>query len=308
MKSESFRNRAAGTCFAILLIFLGTLQAQAQLTVLRVSPPQTDTTIVTVHGPNIAVYDPQVVSRHRLILFLSGTNGKASASLKMDGIFASWGYHAISLDYEDRVVAVSCAHSLDPTAFERYREAIVTGTPVSPKIKVDRANSILNRFAKLLTYLVQHDPNGGWGEYFSHGEPVWRRIIVAGHSQGAGHAAYIGKMFRVDRVLMFSGPQDYMDNLHRPAPWQAEKSATPPSRFFAFLNQKDPFNVHHQIANCIMLMHLPALKVLMVQPGEEIQGHYRIFINNYPTKQHHSSTLFLQFANVWYYMVTTSIR
>lgn len=308
MKSEVFRSRVVHVCFAILLIFLAALHAQAQLRVLRVSPHQTDPTIVTVHGPNIAVYDPQVASRHRLFLFLAGTNGKASASLKMDSVFANWGFHAISLDYEDTVIAVSCAHSLDTTTFGRYRRAIVTGAPVSSIIKVDTANSILTRFTKLLAYLVKHDPDGGWGQYFSHGEPVWRRIIVAGHSQGAGHAAYIGKMFRVDRVLMFSGPQDYMDNLHKPAPWQAQKSATPPSRFFAFLNLKDPFNVHHQIANCMLLMHLSTPKFLMVQPGKRIHGHYQILINNYPTKQHHGSTLFLQFANVWNYMATTQIR
>lgn len=308
MKREIFRNRVTHTCLAILLIFLGALQAQAQLKVLRVEPQQTNSSIVTVHGPHIAVYDPQVASRHRLFLFFPGTNGKASGSLKMDSVFARWGFHAISLDYEDNVVAVSCAHSLDPAAFGRYRDAIVTGAAVSSKIKVDPANSILNRFTKLLAYLVKHDPNGGWGEFFSHGEPVWSRIIVAGHSQGSGHAAYIGKMFRVDRVLMFSGPQDYMDNLHRPAPWQAQKSATPPSRFFAFLNLKDPFNVHHQIANCMMLMHLSTPKFLMVQPGETIHGHYRILISNYPTRQHHASTLFIQFANVWKYMATTRVR
>lgn len=306
MKREALRRRVVRTGLAVLLIFPGALQAQ--LKVLRVNPAQTDPAIVTVHGPHIAVYDPQAASGHRLFLFLSGTNGKASGSLQMDSVFASWGFHAISLDYEDNVIAVSCAQSLDSTAFGRYRRAIVTGAAVSSKVKVDPANSILNRFTKLLAYLVKHDPSGGWGEYFSHGEPVWSRIIVAGHSQGAGHAAYIGKMFRVDRVLMFSGPQDYMDNLHRPAPWQAQKSATPPSRFFAFLNLKDPFNVHHQIANCMALMRLSQPKFLMVQAGETIEGHYQILMNNYPTKQHHGSTLFLQFANVWNYMVTTRIR
>lgn len=207
--------------------------------------PLTDSAIATVHGPHIAVYDPNAHPRHRLLLFLVGTRSKAASSLPIDTAFARWGYHAISLDYEDNVIVVSCAHSLDPSAFGRYRQAIVTGAPVSTRIHVDAANSILNRFQKLLVYLVEHDPKGGWSQFLSDGQPVWSRVIVAGHSQGAGHAAYIGKLFKVDRVLMFSGPQDYMDNLHKPAPWQGRTSATPPSRFFAFLNRKDPFNVHH---------------------------------------------------------------
>ncbi|HQT91937.1 MAG TPA: hypothetical protein PL001_07905, partial [Candidatus Kryptobacter bacterium] len=215
---------------ALMVLFLGSASLYARVKVLDIEPGLTDPAIESVHGPNRALYDPQVPSRHRLYLFITGTGGSAAGSQRMDSIFATWGYHAISIDYEDNVIAVACAHSLDSTSFGRYRDAIVTGAPVSDKIKVDTANSILNRFQKLLVYLVKHDPKGGWSQFVKNGEPAWSRIIVAGHSQGTGHAAYIGKMFRVDRVFMFSGPQDYMDNLHRPAPWQAMKSATPPSR------------------------------------------------------------------------------
>lgn len=292
---------------AIILIFFTAGYLRAETRVLRIDPHQTDASIATVHGPHIAVYDPQAQPRHRLLLFLVGTRSKATSSLPIDTAFARWGFHAISLDYEDNVIAVSCAHSLDPSAFGRYRQAIVTGAPVSKQIDVDAANSILNRFQKLLVYLVKHDPNGGWSQFLSNGKPDWSRVIVAGHSQGAGHAAYIGKLFKVDRVLMFSGPQDYMDNLHKPAPWQGRTSATPPSRFFAFLNLKDPFNVHHQIANCMLLMNMSKAKVLMVKPGETIHGDHHILINNIDTQQHHGSTLFPVFANVWKYMATADV-
>lgn len=301
-------SRIAGGLAVLVLLFAGPGGLRAQVKVLRVNPTSTDPAIAMVHGPHIAVYDPQAPDRHRLYLFLVGTGGKASGSLEMDETFAKWGFHAISLDYEDNVIAVSCAHSLDPTAFGRYREAIVTGAKVSSKISVTPANSILNRFQKLLVYLVKHDPRGKWGQFVAGGKPIWNRILVGGHSQGSGHAAYIGKLFRVDRVLMFSGPQDYMDNLHKPAPWQARKSATPSDRFFAFLNLQDPFNVIHQIANCMVLMGMKSPNALMVKPDESIHGNYHIFINNYPTKNHHGSTLFPQFRNVWKFMATTEIR
>ena len=122
------------------------------------------------------------------------------------------------------------------------------------------------------------------------GQPVWSRIVVAGHSQGSGHAAYLGKMFEVDKVLMFSGPQDYLDDLGEPAPWQARPSATPPSRFFAFLNENDPFNVHHQIANCMVLMGLSKPETLMIEPGQVIEGDHQILINS-ETERAHGSTL-----------------
>jgi hypothetical protein len=210
----------------------------------------------------------------------------------------------VSLDYENNVITVACAHSLDPAAFDKYRNAIVTGAPGSDKVTVDPANSILNRFQKLLVYLVAHDPEGGWDEFVAGGKPVWSRIIVAGHSQGSGHAAYLGKMFDVDRVLMFSGPQDYLDDLHRPAPWQAGASATPPSRFFAFLSQNDPFNVQHQVTNCMTLMQLSKVETMAVKPGEPVPGDCHILINDFPKKGAHGSTLSPQFTNVWDYMIT----
>lgn len=290
------------------MLLIGTAGLQAQVKVLRVDPALTGPGIEMVHSPHIAVYDPAVPSRHKLYLFIVGTGGKATGSLVVDETFAKWGFHAISLDYEDNVIAVACAHSLDPSTFGRYRDAIVTGAQVSSLVKVNRANSILNRFQKLLAYLVKNDPKGKWSQFVTNGKPAWNRIIVGGHSQGSGHAAYIGKLFRVDRVLMFSGPQDYMDNLHRPAPWQAQKSSTPQDRFFAFLNLQDPFNVIHQIANCMVLMKMKSPVSLMVKPGQAIHGNYHILINNYPTKNHHGSTLFPQFSNVWRYMATTKIR
>jgi hypothetical protein len=291
----------------LLILFTGSIGLHAAARILSVVPDHTDAGIETVHGPHIAVYDPQSDSRHLLFLFLVGTGSKADSSLKIDSVFAGWGYHAISLDYENNILAASCAHSLDSAAFGHYREAIVTGAPVSEKIQVNPANSILNRFQKLLIYLAKNDPNGGWGEFVHNDQPVWSRIIVAGHSQGSGHAAYIGKLFRLERVLMFSGPQDYMDNFDRPAPWQARKSATPPSRFFAFLNLKDPFNVHHQIANSMVLMEISHPDPLMVKPGEAIEGDHHILINDFPTK-YHGSTLFPQYENVWKYMATAATR
>lgn len=289
-----------------LILLSGSISLYAQVKILRVDPHQTDAAIETVHGPHIAVYDPQSVSQHKLFLFLAGTGSKAASSLTIDSVFAGWGYHAISLDYENNVLAASCAHSLDSSTFGRYREAIVTGAPVSERVRVDPANSILNRFRKLLVYLAKNDPDGGWGEFVRNGRPVWSRILVAGHSQGSGHAAYIGKLFRVDRVLMFSGPQDYMDNLNAPAPWQARKSATPPSRFFAFLNFKDPFNVNHQIANCMLLMQMSKPDTLTVEPDKAIQGDHPILINDFPSK-YHGSTLLPQYKNVWKYMATADI-
>ncbi len=287
--------------FWISIVFaaaLGTADLHAQLKVLRIDPTQTDPAIESVEGPHLALYDPQVASNHRLFLFFPGTNDKAERSLDLDSTFAQRGYHAIALDYENHVITVICAHSQDATCFDRYREANMTGAAVSDKITVSRDNSILNRLNKLLAYLVKHDPDGGWGEFFADGQPDWSHIVAAGHSQGAGHAAYLGKMFPLDEVAMFSGPQDYLDDLDRPAPWLSRPSATPQSRYFAFLNVADPYNVTHQIANCSVLMGLAHPATPLIHPDEAIGDDAQILLNDADPAHAHGTTLLPEFENV----------
>lgn len=276
----------------------------AQDKVLRIDPAQTNAAILTVHGPHLALYDPAVPSNHRLLLYLDGTGGHAEASLPFDRAFVRLGYHVIALDYENNVVAASCVHSASSACFDSYRAAIVSGTPGSDKIRVDPANSILNRFDKLLAYLAEQDPHGGWNEFFAKGKPTWGRIVVAGHSQGSGHAAYIAKLYRVDKVLMFSGPQDYLSNFDKPAPWESRPGATPPSRFYAFLNLNDPFNESRQVASCIALMDLREAQPFMVQPGQAISAMHQILVTDAYPKHAHGSTISPPFENVWQYLGT----
>jgi hypothetical protein len=281
--------------------------AHAQAVVLRIDPSRTDPAIRTVRGPHLALYDPHVTSLHRLLLFLPGTNGRPEGSLAFDTAFTQWGFHAITLDYENGVQAASCSPSPDPSCFDHYRETIITGAPGSERIAVTPANSIVNRFARLLTYLAQTDPDGQWADFLDAGQPRWDRIVVAGHSQGAGHAAYLGKLFRVDRVLMFSGPQDYAIVLNGPASWESRPSLTPPRRFFAFLSQRDPFHVEHQIESCAVLMHLKKPAVEKVAPGTPIQGTPQILVNDLPGDAH-GATIKPVFASVWQYMATTPVN
>ena len=281
-----------------------------QVKLLSVTPGLTDPSIETVHGPHIAVYEynSQVIQQDKLILFFVGTGASAAGSWSMDSIFATLGYHAITLDYEDNVQTASLGDSVDTTAFERYRLAIITGSPVSGAVVVDTANSVLNRFQKLLLYLVRNDTAGGWNRFVANNEPLWSNIIVAGHSQGSGHAAYLAKMFDVSRVLIFSGPQDYMDIYNAPAPWLSHTGATPPSSYFAFLHQQDPYNVNHQIASCMKLMNTtrPA-ELTNVNPGDSISGNWRIMVTNIATSSPHGSTILPEFQNVWRHMLTAEL-
>lgn len=301
-------NNSIKNSYIPVQILLNSTAESGGVRLLSVLPGQTDPSIETVHGPSIAVYYPAADTLHKLILFLVGTGGSATPTWTMDSIYASMGYYAITLDYENNVVAASLGNDADTTAFGRYRDEIVTGAQVSSAVDVDSANSILNRFQKMLLYLAQHDTAGAWSQFLKSNEPDWSRIVVAGHSQGSGHAAYIAKMFRVARVLMFSGPQDYMDSYNRPAPWLYDSSATPPTSFFAFLHQNDPYNVHHQIANCMALMDTQRPSTLTnVMPGVTITGNWRILVTDIATSSPHSSTIFPEFSNVWHFMLTAQL-
>ncbi|HLR37030.1 MAG TPA: hypothetical protein VK084_03210, partial [Chitinophagaceae bacterium] len=201
------------------------------------------------------------------------------------------------------VISTICEHSKNKGCSYQFRKEIITGQPLSPKTGVDSVNSILNRFTTFIKYLAHHDSSGHWRQFLKGGKIAWNKVIVAGHSQGAGHAAMLGKMFKVHRALIFSGPQDYLIDLEMPSPWLSGKSATPENRFYAFLHKEDPFNVDYQIANCSELMQHVPHDTLMVYAGKPIKDKSHILVTNIDTQNPHGSTLSPVFINVWKYML-----
>lgn len=112
---------------------------------------------------------------------------------------------------------------------------------------VDRNNSIEGRLKSLLSYLDSHFPDEEWGQYLdSDGEILWSSVIIAGHSQGAGHAFYIAKNHRVDHAVSFSWVDVRNGSL---APWLTEPfSETPPDGYYLFWHQDDTTVAKYQPA------------------------------------------------------------
>jgi phosphonoacetate hydrolase len=275
-----------------------------------VDPAVTGDGITTVHGPHIALYNPQKPDKHKLIFMITGTGTAAYGARQLDSCFAEMGYHVISIDYRNNINSICCKNSSDSTCFDRFREEIVTGHSVSEMTEVDSLNSIVHRFGQLLQYLAMNDPEGGWEEYLEGGRPAWRRIILAGHSQGSGNAGFLSKLVAVDRVLLFAGPQDYLAHFDHPAGWLSFKGKTPPSRYFSFLNLNDPFNVHNQLANDMKMMGMNKADTLHVWPRQTVQGHQHILVTDSPTTNGsgpHSSVLDPEYVRVWEYMLTARI-
>lgn len=276
-----------------------------------VNPSVTGEGIETVHGDHLALYNPVKPDKHKLIFMITGTGTTPNYARKMDSCYAEMGYKIISIDYQNQINSIACKNSIDSTMFDRFRQEMVTGKPVSEIINVNQKNSILNRFQKFLEYLSANDPEGKWSEYLINGQPDWKNIIVAGHSQGSGIAAYISKLYAVNRVLLFSGPQDFSGLYNRPAPWLSIKGKTHPSRYFSFLNQHDSYQVNNQIANNMKLMQLDKEDTLHIEPGKPVNGKQHILITDMmPTDgvTAHSSVLNPIYLPVWEYMLSADVK
>jgi hypothetical protein len=123
---------------------------------------------------------------------------------------------------------------------------MLDGTDRTIQIKVDAANSIYNRFTKLLSYLANADDQGtsesnagdGWSEYLLDDvTPRWSRIAVGGFSLGGGQAALIAQLHHVKRVVLLAAPLDGTDG--KPSPWVGI-DATPANRYFTLVHYRDP--------------------------------------------------------------------
>ena len=214
-----------------------------------VAPKDTDPAIDTALEPHYVVLSSATASRGRLFLFLpgTGTNSEVFKLLAQQG--ARNGFNVVVLRYPNSdAVQALCGQDPDTSCFEKARLEVIDGTDRTPKVNVSRANSIENRLVKLLAYLETKHPNEGWATFVDAGAPKWSSIVVAGHSQGGGHAALIARDHIVPRVAMFSSPVDHLGPIGRQtdsspaAPWLLGAHQTPSAAYFSFGHAKDENN------------------------------------------------------------------
>jgi hypothetical protein len=221
----------------LFLLTLITGFCHGQVQTRFVKPIQTD--------PNYALTeDSSAVSRNtnfqlnKLFLFIGGTGSSSSTAYNALRFHsANLGFDFINLSYPNNVAAASLANSSDSMAFNKYRQEVCFGTPVSNDVTVDSLNSIFTRTLKLIQYLDLTYPTENWGQYLATSTSLdWSKIIVGGHSQGSGHACYLAKQYLVDRVLMFSGANDYSDFFSNSANWVRQPGITPISHHYSYLS------------------------------------------------------------------------
>lgn len=195
--------------------------------------------------------NPTCIQNGKLLVHLVGSFDNPSNTTLFPRLAANNGYKVINLRYRNEFAAVlTCGNSLDPNCYDDYRREIIFGEDLHPEVTVDYNNSILNRLIKLLIYLDAEYPDENWSDFINQDTITWNKIAVSGHSQGGGHAAYLGKEFEVDRVLMFASPNDYSDRLMASAVWLGFPSKTPISKYYAFGNYfDDAVEFENQVSN-----------------------------------------------------------
>jgi hypothetical protein len=226
---------------------LSPLAADPDRVLYLVRPAETDPGIDHFLKDHYVMYNRGVPQNGKLFLFLPGTWASPRSYQVVLDEAARAGYKAVGLEYPDdtpdpgaSAVGQICRRDPDPACAARVRQARVTGGSAGSEVSVTRPNSIENRLAKLLAFLGREHPSDGWGAYLTGNSVNWTRVAVAGHSQGAGMAAFIGKQHIVARVALWSGPADYVLATHSLAPWISGPSATPAALWYGMIHQDEP--------------------------------------------------------------------
>lgn len=159
--------------------------------------------VTTADSGHQVFWDVQAALKARLAVFLPGTGALPSDYPGYLRHGASRGYHVIGLSYPNpESVRVICNRVAgDATCAGNVREEMLTARNVSDLVATVTADAIEQRLLDLLKFLRRHRPDQPWSQYLTSSETVdWSKVSVSGHSQGAGHAGYIGKTRRVSYV------------------------------------------------------------------------------------------------------------
>jgi hypothetical protein len=297
-------------CFAIFLSFNVCF---AQIKSYYIHPDSTYPGIKNIHSGHFVTVNMSNTSGKKLLVSIPGTTGPADVMRSFDSVAALEGYHAISIDYPNNRNTATFINSTDKAAFNKFRQELDFGTPVSDSVNVDSLNSIINRITELVIYLAKTRPEEGWNNFLDDEQITWERVTLAGHSQGAGHVSYIGHAFKVHKVIMLSGPQDFLANFDMPAPWLSAPSKTPYSSYYALLHDDDAYNTHRQIRNDLAAMHADSSVIYRFQNMNAFPKEGKIFISDIPVQQNvpqqntgslnHMASIMPMHSKVWIWLL-----
>ena len=208
---------------------------------LRVLPTTTNPILAEPAVPNFVALDTAVPSNSELLVFFPGTRGQPDCCQLLLEEAAQLGFHTIGLTYENtQAVGTICRNNL--TCYSTVRQNDFNGTDASAYSNVAPAQSISARLVDTLSYLAKTYPSQGWASFLGGGQVNWNLVVVAGHSQGGGDAAYIAKIENVEGVIMLSSDVDSTSTTPPvAATYLTAGHLTALNRYIGFDHTQDPF-------------------------------------------------------------------
>lgn len=274
-----------------------------------VEPSKTDSNYSATEQSHFVVTNSDV-HINKLLLFIGGSYSIPKDYKLFCNHAATIGLDVISLSYPNDVATAPLGASSDMYIFDNYREELSFGNPVSNEVNINLLNSIVTRATKLVLFLADNYPDQNWRQYLNLDNSLkWENIIVAGHSQGSGHACYLGKKKVVSRVVMFSGPNDYSTYYSAPANWLTQAGKTPLTSYFALLHTKDEIvSFDFQIANLRALGLLSSAQSPLIADNlvSPYQNTHSLSLG-IPAISYHSSTVGGNaiLPSIWTYLLTS---
>ncbi len=202
------------------------------------------------------------------------------------------GFHVIVLDYPDATSVGSLCRD-DLACYLRVRQEMIEGVDTSPVVQVSKDDAILGRLRLALPYLSAAFPAEGWNAYLRAGRIDWARVLMAGFSQGAGHALWTAKHEPLRGVILLSGPVD--GSIHapyRPARWITadRRWATGKSRMKLFVSTEDGYYLAIR-ANLIALGFDPSASGVNVDDGLATSHMGSLFVTHAASPRAHASVI-----------------
>ncbi|MGH2562875.1 MAG: BPSS1187 family protein, partial [Ginsengibacter sp.] len=170
----------------LFAIVVSLTECVAQVENYYINPDSTYPGIEKIHSGHLVTINESNTSGKKLLISIGGTGSYSDGMKSFDNVAALDGYHAISIDYPNGRNTATFIDSPDKAAFDKFRQELDFGTAVSDSVTVDSLNSIVNRITKLIIYLARTRPEERWNNFLAHGQIIWDRVTLAGHSQGAG--------------------------------------------------------------------------------------------------------------------------
>lgn len=175
---------------------------------------------------------PDADRRGQLVVYFNSSdshpaNNIADPTLNFYTAATSLGYSVIALSYaSQQIIGISCTTD---SCYSATRQTVIAGafqSGAAASLKgIRQDEGVTWRLAATLRWLAMNDPSHGWDAFLTPSsvsllpdqQVNWGMVVTAGHSQGGGHAAMVGKLYSVSRVTQLSSTCDALSGV--PASW-----------------------------------------------------------------------------------------